>query len=1448
MKKRFVYIVIIMLSVLASICGYATSYTVLANVSPVCVLSSNDYRLDNNYLDYYAIDQSHFVCTNNGGELESNKLKYAFDRNYSTSFKSAQDNNVSYVDSEGVIQLNFINYIDVVFDQNVTIDRVLYTSETGTTRGYPTSLNIYALIDNELVLIKNYNSAETTDFVLFSFDNKITTNKIRFEYVKVSTKHKYVATAREIMFLQPEDDVFDTYNNLFIDYCQTTLNTNCNTYEKVCELEKKLQTNPNFSNSSEYITRAKMVALNYITYDKNNEFCTGNDKNNVINRYGDIAKYCRQNLQMSSFGTNRQVTGILSYAGDKVTIYVDALPSDPLPSIRFSQHMGSWRSWLGGELRLNRGKNTFTTPNFKFSDYSIDVPLGGAIYIVNPYTEMEQSGNVKVYIEGGEHYPVLNKNINATEFKQQLSDYADKVNDSDGSVIDMLEIVSDHMIASVNATYANSIYSTLNTLDAVNKLDKYMDALLSFGGVTQDEADTLYNTKNSHVNVNIRLVQPWPGAAAFAYTEHIGIYTSWQEVLICGSGFGWGISHEIGHMVDNTNCIIGECTNNMYAKYNETVLEGIAKRGDFDKTTNALTSDTTYNSIDYFNSNRYNFLIWWYLETYQHGFYAELLNCYRGISPKYLAFVNSDADIINKINTLEKTEKQVLLSSIAMGIDLSYYYDRWGYSITGGENDPVFKIVSCSNTFKELIQKAVNNGYINNTIKPKLWYQKNDAYNADKNSIYSNADEIDKVAVTKAGDGYNIYINNNAKTSHLGYEIYEGNETDGYKVIGFTYTNNYVDKNWYVNGYEPKYKIVAVDNSFNSTRISDEFSATNNIKNVCKINDKYYVSLLDAINNANENDVIELLCSFDTTNVVVNKTLTIKVNDSLNEDVSINRIQEGNLFTISNNAKLQFIGRNNAKIILNGNNFSQNGVLISCGGIMECEYVVFNNNNNIFSGSAITLLSNSKNNKLTYCEIYNNTANIGSAIYIDFANANCVISNSNIYNNSSRQEGVVYSKGTLTISNTKLYNNVANTSVIKNYAGGILYIDSVEIFDNQTNNKTIDIDGYTSISNSKIYNNCATINYAGIYYNTSVVVRKLIINNTDIYNNLCGVDVTQSIYVGGGNANICANIKGDINVGGNVQINSDSNIIGNMIINGGKLTLLNGLFENIHLCKFVITKIDNNTPILYANNYTFVQSDLSKIVIDGKVKSSILDNAVIISPQSVTLKINVNDKQYLFTYDYATTVSLNFDLLDTQYVCKYVTTGKSYNYNDKIILVDDLEFDTVLSDKFVIKIINGSEIANKYYLPNAVYQLPKIVRPQLIIEKYICDSNVINADTNLVAIKSGEYVAINERTFKVNIFDGDTNIHAGYYKYGETIDLISLCGDDSIDGFRRKDNNLYVKNLVVDNDVELIVCRDHHSSNDNKIFYILIPITILVVLFVAIAVFVILVLRKQKRR
>ena len=61
MKKRFVYIVIIMLSVLASVWGYATSYTVLADVSPVCVLSSNDYRLDNNYLDYYAIDQSHFT-------------------------------------------------------------------------------------------------------------------------------------------------------------------------------------------------------------------------------------------------------------------------------------------------------------------------------------------------------------------------------------------------------------------------------------------------------------------------------------------------------------------------------------------------------------------------------------------------------------------------------------------------------------------------------------------------------------------------------------------------------------------------------------------------------------------------------------------------------------------------------------------------------------------------------------------------------------------------------------------------------------------------------------------------------------------------------------------------------------------------------------------------------------------------------------------------------------------------------------------------------------------------------------------------------------------------------------------------------------------------------------------------------------------------------------------
>ena len=196
---------------------------VFADNENAVVIENDDYRLQNDYLDFYSVPTKEFTYVGNGGELSSNELSKAFDRNFTTSFKSAQDNNVSYTDPKThETKPNFINVIDVTFSQKVTLNRIIYAPENGTARGYPTELNLYYDSGAGFTLIRNYKTTETAKFVVFDFGQNITMGKFRFEYVKVSTNYKYVATAKEIIFLQPENEDFNLYENMFADYSQTT--------------------------------------------------------------------------------------------------------------------------------------------------------------------------------------------------------------------------------------------------------------------------------------------------------------------------------------------------------------------------------------------------------------------------------------------------------------------------------------------------------------------------------------------------------------------------------------------------------------------------------------------------------------------------------------------------------------------------------------------------------------------------------------------------------------------------------------------------------------------------------------------------------------------------------------------------------------------------------------------------------------------------------------------------------------------------------------------------------------------------------------------------------------------------------------------------------------------------------------------------------------------------
>lgn len=1369
MRKKIFIGLLLLMSLILGI-PFASS-VVHAESSSTVILQSDDYKLDRDYLDFYAVGSKHFSYSNNGDSSNGKVLANAFDGNANTYFESKSEN-----------VNGFVNSIEVVFDRAVNLDRLIYGAEKGTTRGYPTTLEVYYKTTADWILINDYETSETTNFVLFNLGQTLSVKEIKLNFKVVSKKHRYTATAREIYFLQPENTCFEDYANLFTDYAETTLNSKYSSIESLNNFEKQVKENINFSGENEKLERAKSVAYGKIYFNGTNEFSTNSSAYNVIERYGDTASYARNTLQLTSFGTNRQVTGLLAYAGDTVTVYVSADVGDPLPKIRFSQAMGHWRSWLGGEQQLKLGKNTFVVPNFSHSDYTVSVPMGGSIYIVNPYTEEQQSSNVKVYIEGGYSYPIFKSGMDEKEYISNLQIYANKCN-SDSNIIDITEIVSDHAIVTVNATRASEIFATYSPNTSVTKWSEFMDKLLIFAGIPQDESDPLFNEKNLYIRHNLRIAQPWTGAFMYAGGEHVGVLQGSQNVLIYGSGFGWGVAHELGHALDNSKRTIGETSNNMWAKYNEAMIEGVGTRGDFASSTSALTNDNTYNSQSFFNSNRYNYLVWWYLETWQEGYWGKLENCYRGINATLNNFYSEYPDVKSKVNAMTETERQVFYSSIITGVDLTYYFDRWGYTIRNKDTDPVFRENTVSEAYKEVRNIANASEYVNDQFSPKLWYQTNTAHKENFDSVYTSDTQVYIDSVTKTSSGYNIFIKNNEPNGHLGYEILEGSESSGYKVIGFSYSKAFVDTTEYPDGYIPTYKVVAVDKAFGESATSVAKSISINTEVVCKVGETGYTSLISAIKDAGSGDTIYLLKSFSSPSIIIDKEVIISIDESVTGDITISKIQSGNLFEVGSGGSLKISGNGDKYIVLNGNTFSQKGALIYTQGKIDVSYVKLINNQNTGNGGAIYMAV--ANRSITSCIenviISNNIANIGSAFYSDRPESKVNIISSQITNNKSLSEGIIKNKGTLSLNDCVIQGNSTINGVVFNYDGGILNVTECEISNNTAQTGAgLYIDGLTTITDTTISNNIASQTAGGLYYSSNVKSRTMKLIGVTFDGNKAN-NLLSDMYISGISVeldNVETRGLSKIELyGGTLRIKNNCNLNSMFVINSGSdLTILGEMFQGVDTCMFDVINFVDKMIIMSAKDYNLEDTDISKLHSDNGLIFSKSQNTIIASHGKVILSITIGDNAQKVTYSYGEDVTLNFVVSGNKYIEKYVgEDGSEYLQGSNFVLTENTSLVAVVKNKMKVTFVDSSTTHSEYYIPYSIINLPNWSSKDTILKAWICEDLSYFAGQDYVVTDNVEFVAKYEKLLQFIIKDSKNKVlYEKYVEYGEVVDISTL--------------------------------------------------------------------------
>lgn len=1009
------------------------------------VSEENSLYQDSEFLNLIKVPNSYFTYENNGGATDNNELSKAFDGDWSTNWISAVDNNVPADDP-------FYNTVTVHFNQTVTIDSILYASSSVKTGyGFPTKFNIYSSLGGgEFELVGYGEQAATASRIRIVFPETLKCDHLMFEYRQVNTEHKWAASAKKFMFLQPVGEA-EKILTLFTDYSRLKINPEYASVKAIGELRENFQTYINYEESIKpYLDRAESVLNGSLVFDERREFSTSGDAFNVITRHGDIASYARNTLKFSSFGTNRQVTGIAVRAGESVKIYVEGQEGDPLPSVRFSQFYGHWSSWLGGEIKLSLGTNVLTVPDFKTDSYSTEVVSGGSIYLVNPYTEQQQSSSVKVYIEGGDTFPVFRKGDDENSYKEQLAVYAEKVADNPETMINVTELVSDHTIMTVQANRANEIYQTASPQVNLENWDETIGDILHFTGVSFEEGEPYYDEKNNYLNVNYRTSQNWPSAFMFAASEHIGLYAGGSEdTLIYSmnesgtSAIGWGLCHEAGHMLDIPERTKAETSNNMVANYNNTYKLGIIRNEDYlSSTLTNLSSDRTLEK-NLWDENQYNYMVYWLIQSLYTDYWGNQDNLYR-----YTAGISG----------LTGTEKQVYISSLATGIDLSYYFERWGYHLTSDEIP--FTYEAASDAFKNYMAQAKSEEKIRDDVK-KFWYFDSAQFNYMMDygdlehgigGMYDDSSAAEIVSVQKSTNGYDLILPYITKQEHLGYEILEGNEQDGYTVIGFTHTNSFTDTAVYPDGYEPSYKAVAYDRLLNHTEESAAKSPQYQ-ERVCEIGGVIYDSLAEAVEAAKDGDTIYILKDFMDTGVVIDKNLTITIKDDAAQDIIVYKGGAAAIFQVNDGGTLTLKGSDAQNLVLDGNSLKQNFPLVSINGTGQ-----LNIDGNMILQNSI------------------NTGN-GGAVCTSGAAGRVTMKSAVLCSNTAKNGGAVYNIGTMTITGCEFYNNTAdNGGAISNAGGGIMTVTDTALAANVSKNGgAIYVDGNTKLLNTVISGNTAAV-------------------------------------------------------------------------------------------------------------------------------------------------------------------------------------------------------------------------------------------------------------------------------------------------------------------------------------------------------------------------------------
>lgn len=674
----------------------------------------------------------------------------------------------------------------------------------------------------------------------YGYQNNVIIAEMRF-YAYDSIEHDIMGLYADDLHLVLHDDV----NNATIDALQQRLNTpdpqsgEYYPYQKAMQAE--LDTARSLLNTTGLID----------TVHVHNGISPARDK---------------RNLGIS--GLNAwQPLGVVAGAGDEIVVYAGAPgkatgTQAPLRLVASQQHPEA-----GGVSQtvatLKAGRNEITLPTFS----STDVEKGGQLYV--EYTGNNNQDDWGVRVSGAESVPSLDlyQVSDPAVRLQRVKDYVanletfvpnlptlhekmkaqgnhnlDYPYDEKTCIANATDVMLDQMMYSVPAQQILAGAGSGSTDDRAKRLLASFDAMdqmmelfyqhkglaNSFAPNTPAEVKSLNALPSQHLN--IRYTQMFAGAFMYAAGNHIGI--EWGSVpglsqgspvvlndagaKVSGGYFGWGISHEIGHNINQSQYAIAEITNNYFSQLSITDETNATDRFNYDDVYQRVTSGDMGRADNVF----LQLALYWQLRLiYDDAPAYKLLGTYQDeLANRLYARMDSYARDAKTAPSPHGVgldlgggpeQNLMRLASAAAQRDLTEFFTRWG-------------MVPDQTTAAYLAQFAPE--------ERAVYYESDDARAYARSHQETDAvKDKDVVQASVQLDGSEARLSMNIKPtavdsvsdSVLGYEVWRDTVAGGKtqrQVVGFTTTGTYTDDASSLGNRVVTYEVCAVDKFLNRSK------------------------------------------------------------------------------------------------------------------------------------------------------------------------------------------------------------------------------------------------------------------------------------------------------------------------------------------------------------------------------------------------------------------------------------------------------------------------------------------------------------------------------------------------------------------------------------------------------------------------------------------------------